>query len=168
MNNLLPLINLLKTIKPNIELGTREVYKTDIISEPPINFTKDVPVSTLDRKLFVWKNPPESLVSYLRDSGCSGPSGNWIYYPGDYQGWHTNSDVPGQRLYVAWASESYQSGMRFIVDNQEIYSPDKKGWNIRLFTPPVWHMVYSNCIRASVGFIIKSSNIPDVIQPIYV
>lgn len=151
------LIELIKSLSdPILEYGSREDDQSKIVNISPNH--DNVTVSTKDRKLSIWKNPPVELVQSCRDIGGRGPSGNWIYGPGDYQGWHTNSDVLGQRLYISWASEDKKSGMRFYVNDAIIDSPDNKGWNIRLFNPPVWHMVYSNCIRASIGFIFN----PDI------
>lgn len=135
----------------------------------PLPGKKDVCVSCEDRRLHLWKNAPKSIIQYAKHQlGGDGPSGCWIYTAGGYQGWHTNSDVPGQRLYVAWAEASGKSGMRFLVDGAVVESPDQAGWNVRLFTPPIWHSVYANCLRASVGFICRESTLPDTLTPMVV
>jgi hypothetical protein len=67
-------------------------------------------------------------------------------------GWHTNSNNPGRRLYASW-SETGESGMRWLdADNTIVDDQDKKGWNLRVFDTPRWHMVYANCWRYSVGW----------------
>jgi len=150
------LIDLLRLLPdPILQYGSREDDQSNITKIKPNHI--DVTVSTKDRKLSIWQNAPKELVDLCKNLGGKGPSGNWIYGPGDYQGWHTNSDVLGQRLYVSWASENKKSGMKFFVNDTIIDSPDNKGWNIRLFNPPVWHMVYSDCIRASIGFIFSNN-----------
>lgn len=159
------LIELVKSLPdPVLEYGSREDDQSKIVNISPNH--KDVTVSTQDRKLSIWRNPPVELVQSCRDIGGRGPSGIWIYGPGDYQGWHTNSNVPGQRLYISWASEDKKSGMKFFVNDTIIDSPDNKGWNIRLFNPPVWHMVYSDCLRASLGFIFNPYISEEILQPI--
>jgi hypothetical protein len=119
------------------------------------------------RRLSVWNDPPQEIVATMRSLGAN-ISGSFIYKPGDFQGWHTNGNVLGQRVYISWAEQSHMSGMRFYVDNQYIDSPDERGWNLRAFTPPVWHSVYARCMRASVGFrFCPSSPLgDDVFQPI--
>jgi hypothetical protein len=153
MNKLIELLKLLPD--PILEYGHREDNQSNIIKIKPNHI--DVTVSTKDRKLSIWQNASQELIDLCKNLGGKGPSGNWIYGPGDYQGWHTNSDVLGQRLYVSWASENKKSGMKFFVNDTIIDSPDNKGWNIRLFNPPIWHMVYSDCIRASIGFIFSNN-----------
>ena len=119
------------------------------------------------RRLSVWSDPPKEIIATMLSLG-SNISGSFIYKPGDFQGWHTNGNVLGQRVYLSWAEQSRVSGMRFYIDNQYIDSPDERGWNLRVFTPPVWHSVYANCIRASVGFRFSPSSpfSEDVLQPI--
>jgi len=159
------LIDLVKSLSdPILQYGSREDDQSKIVQIKPNHI--DVTVSTKDRKLSIWKNPPIELVELCRDIGGRGPSGIWIYNKGDYQGWHTNSDILGQRLYVSWASEDKKSGMKFFVNDTVVDSPDNQGWNIRLFNPPVWHMVYSNCIRASIGFIFNNDLDQESLQPI--
>jgi hypothetical protein len=159
------LINLLNSLPdPILEYGPREDDQSKIVNISPSH--NDVTVSTKDRKLSICKNAPTELIKLCRDIGGRGPSGNWIYGPGDYQGWHTNSDVLGQRLYVSWASEDKKSGMKFYINETIIDSPDNKGWNIRLFNPPVWHMVYSDCLRTSIGFIFNPDISEQSLQPI--
>jgi len=148
-------------ISPQLHISKREECRSGFAG---MSINRDTSVT--DRALWIWSSPPQDLVVSMREAGY-GVSGKWIYLPGDYQGWHTNADVPGQRIYLSWASESNKSGMKFLVDDQIIDSPDKEGWNIRVFTPPVWHSVYCDCIRASVGFITRDIDrfIADALQP---
>jgi hypothetical protein len=159
--------NLIKECDPlPLEYGPLEDDQSQSVVLPT---NEDITVSCQDRRLYVWKNPPRDIIDYVKNTlGGSGPSGNWIYQKGGYQGWHTNSNVLGQRLYVSWAEENAKSGMKFFIDNQVVDSPDYQGWNIRLFTPPVWHSVYADCLRVSLGFIFKESIDTDIILPVKV
>ena len=165
------LINLIKTLKtlnktPDIIYGALEDSQKEHVEIPQ---DKEIYVSCEDRRLYVWQNVPNEIIDFVKNTmGGTGPSGNWIYEAGGYQGWHTNGNVLGQRLYVSWAEKEAQSGMKFYIDQQIIDSPDYAGWNIRLFTPPVWHSVYSNCKRLSVGFIFKQPVDIDYLLPIKV
>ena len=77
---------------------------------------------------------------------------NAIWYPpGGWMDWHTNSNNPGKRLYIAW-SETGESGMRWFCDGSVVQDPDQPGWNVRIFDTPQWHMVYANCWRYSIGW----------------
>lgn len=77
---------------------------------------------------------------------------NSIWYPPDgFMDWHTNSNNPGKRLYVAW-SETGDSGMRWFRDGAVVDDPDQPGWNVRIFDTPQWHMVYAHCWRYSIGW----------------
>lgn len=129
-------------------------------------FHVDRNAANYDCAMFIWKSPPRLLEEHMEQFGYR-KSGCFLYLPSDYQGWHTNSNFPAQRVYFAWASESNKSGMKFWVDGQIIDSPDKEGWNRRSFTAPIWHCVYSDCIRASVGFMSRQKDIiGDSMQPI--
>jgi len=147
---------------PGLHIGRREECR-----EGFSGFAQERFHSCVDRALWLWNSPPQSLVVQMKSIDLS-MSGQWIYLPGDYQGWHTNGDIPGQRIYYSWASESNKSGMRFMVDGQIIESPDKQGWNRRAFTPPIWHSVYCDCIRASVGFINRTDigRFDDHLEPV--
>jgi hypothetical protein len=129
-------------------------------------FKVDRNTATNDRAMWHWKSPPEILSQHMEKFGYR-KSGCWLYMPGDYQGWHTNSEPAAQRVYYSWASENNKSGMKFKVNGQLIDSPDQEGWNRRSFTTPVWHCVYSNCIRASIGFMSRQKDIiEDSFQPV--
>jgi len=144
---------------PNLYIGEREENRGGFAGFESSTYT-----STNDRALWLWRSPPKNLAIHMISCGCK-ISGCWLYFPNDYQGWHTNGDILGQRIYFSWASESNKSGMRFYIDGKIIDSPDKEGWNRRIFTPPIWHSVYSNCIRASVGFLSTQNHYVDSLQP---
>ena len=150
---------------PTLKKGTRQECGDWCEAVPcqEVYQTKDV-----CRRLNIWANPPQILIDKMMSLGAAVVSGQFIYCSGDFQGWHTNGNVLGQRVYISWADQRHMSGMRFYIDNKYIDSPDQEGWNLRAFTPPVWHSVYANCARASVGFLFSQSS-PfgrDILQPI--
>ncbi len=86
-------------------------------------------------------------------------SGDFWYPPGGYMGWHTNSQVPGWRLYVTRTDTPDQSFFRYCdPENGEIQTSMDSEWNSRLFRisadEPFWHAVYSETNRFSFGFMI--------------
>jgi len=78
-------------------------------------------------------------------------TGAFLYPPGGGQGWHTNSNLAGTRVYAAW-SETGNSGMVFYENGRMRVEKDKPGWNVRAFVVPCWHAVWAECWRISVGF----------------
>ena len=78
------------------------------------------------------------------------PTAAVIYPPGGGMGWHTNSNQPGWRAYLAW-SETGDSGMGWLRDGQVVLDYDAPGWNVRLFQVPAWHCVFAHCWRCSIG-----------------
>ena len=86
-------------------------------------------------------------------------SGIFIYPPGGYCGWHTNSDTQGERIYISWCKEGEKSFFRYIdTDTDEMITKyEKQGWNINRFQiipqVPLWHCVYSDTVRFSIGFL---------------
>ena len=86
-------------------------------------------------------------------------SGRHIYPPGGHLGWHTNSNQPGKRIYITYVTESDKSFFRYIQDGEQVTSYDKEGWNMREFNigdPPLWHCVFTEVERLSVGFHLTS------------
>jgi hypothetical protein len=73
------------------------------------------------------------------------------YPPNGGMDWHTNSDNPGIRIYASW-SENGNSGMIWYKNNEIIFDQDRIGLNIRQFTTPCWHKVWSKCYRLSIGY----------------
>lgn len=82
----------------------------------------------------------------------------FFLYPkdGGYMGWHTNSDSPCTRVYITHVEEGEKSFFRYRLDGEYVTSWDKTGWNLRQFEvskeQPMWHCVYSEVPRMSVGF----------------
>jgi hypothetical protein len=88
------------------------------------------------------------------------PSGHFWYPAGAYMGWHTNSRVPGWRIYINYAEESGKSFFRYKHHlTGEIVTLWDEEWNMRVFrvtgTDPLWHCVYSNTNRFSLGYMVK-------------
>lgn len=62
-------------------------------------------------------------------------------------GWHTNSRVPGWRVYINYAEEAGKSFFRFCDPvTEDIVTLDDREWNIRVFRitseKPVWHTIW--------------------------
>ncbi|HWR72224.1 MAG TPA: hypothetical protein VN604_03560 [Nitrospirota bacterium] len=86
-------------------------------------------------------------------------SGHFWYPSGSYMGWHTNSGVPGWRVYINYAEEEGKSFFRYRDSmTSEITTLMDKEWNMRIFRitseNPLWHAVYSGTNRFSLGYII--------------
>ena len=100
-----------------------------------------------------------SVVKKLVNSQNVVASGNFIYPPTGYMGWHTNYKSQGKRLYITYASEDKKSFFRYRdPETGEIITDcDDKGITIRQFyvsrkPPYFWHCVGSDCIRISLGY----------------
>lgn len=88
------------------------------------------------------------------------PSGHFWYPAGSFMSWHTNSQVPGWRIYINYAEEKDKSFFRYQhPENKNIVTLTDKKWNIRIFritkSQPLWHCVYSNTNRFSLGYMVK-------------
>jgi hypothetical protein len=141
----------LKSIQWNNEtLETCFHSKLEYISLPPINVA--IPLM---------KFLEETVGKKIKE-----PSGNFLYQVGGYMGWHTNSNSPGIRAYVAYCS--HDSGSYFKYVDMSSGSPkiitdwDTFGWNVRIFDISddcdnyLWHCVDSpNAIRISFGYKFK-------------
>jgi len=84
-------------------------------------------------------------------------SGHLFYPPGGYMGWHTNSRVPGWRIYVTYAEEPGKSFFRYRDPGTgEVVTSWDDGWDLRAFSAerkrPFWHSVYSDTNRFSFGY----------------
>lgn len=82
-----------------------------------------------------------------------------LYYPvNGYMTWHTNSNFPGERIYLVF-SETGESYFKYLDSNSNevIKMKDNIGWSMnRFFIPTLpehfWHCVCSKTNRISVGF----------------
>ena len=98
-----------------------------------------------------------------------GSSGHFWYPPGSYMSWHTNSGVPGWRVYINYAEEEGKSFFRYRdPSTSKIVTLMDKEWNIRIFritsASPLWHAVYSNTNRFSLGYIIYKESLAERVK----
>lgn len=90
---------------------------------------------------------------YIKSSG-------FFVYPANhgFMSWHTNSNAPGKRIYIAYAEQDCKSFFRYydMHNKQMITSWDAQGINAREFQVDsqdlLWHCVYAECNRYSFGF----------------
>jgi hypothetical protein len=84
------------------------------------------------------------------------PTGHFHYPVTGYMSWHTNSNLPGKRVYVTVVDKVGHSGFKYLSNNQVLDCVDTTQITIREFEPSdinlFWHSVYSNCNRYSFGF----------------
>jgi hypothetical protein len=103
-----------------------------------------------------------SILNAVFDSGAPlsiSSSGHFWYPAGSYMGWHTNSRVPGWRVYINYAEEPGKSFFRYRDPlTKEIVTLQDKEWNLRVFRitseQPIWHTVYSDTNRFSFGYMV--------------
>ena len=94
---------------------------------------------------------------FLKSSIIS--SGNFLYPKNGYMGWHTNADTPYLRCYITY-SENGDSYFKYRdpITKEIITDKDNLGWTLRYFKISnkidelLWHCVYSNTTRISVGY----------------
>lgn len=122
-------------------------FDIDLTEPPPvdtINIAQDATYIDIDR------TTKTSIFSQLSLTDIK--LTNIIAYPPNGgMGWHTNGNDIGNRLYISWSSNG-DSGMCWYKQNKIVIDQDQKGWNIRHFSVPVWHKVWSKCYRLSFGF----------------
>lgn len=87
-------------------------------------------------------------------------SGQFWYPPGGYMGWHTNSGYPGWRMYLTVSEEPGRSFFRYRDPGSgEIVTSKDSELDFRLFRVSsetlLWHAVYSETNRFSIGYIIQ-------------
>jgi hypothetical protein len=143
---------------------TRE-FAESRVSEESLNEVINQNVATNDCSLFKFNNFSQqqldlrklvSLLSPVFPNNKVGISGRIWYPKNGYMGWHTNGDHPGYRMYASWSNEGGKSFFRYKENDKIITSYDKQGWNYRLFKVPIWHCVYSDTNRISLGFVITN------------
>tara|TARA_Y100000593_G_scaffold32428_1_gene63952 strand:- start:3427 stop:4101 length:675 start_codon:yes stop_codon:yes gene_type:complete len=101
---------------------------------------------------------------YLREDIIQ--SGNFLYKPGGYMGWHTNYKRPGLRVYIVYSLDGGSEFKYSVCGSNEIHTiVEKPGWNINIFRvdiPPsyIWHSVRNtDTWRASLGFRINDKHL---------
>jgi hypothetical protein len=92
-------------------------------------------------------------------------SGHFWYPPGGYMSWHTNTRTPGWRLYINYCEEPGKSFFRYRdPDRLVVVDSIDKQWNFRMFRiaqdKPLWHAIYSDTNRFSLGYRITLSGKP--------
>lgn len=120
-------------------------------------------VATLDCNLYKFNNISFDWLSGalvpslpIKTKGL-GLSGRIWYPPAGYMGWHTNDNNRGYKLYCTHCRESDKSFFRYRnpYTNEIVTSWDKAGWNFRIFRIQeelLWHCVYSETDRISIGY----------------
>lgn len=93
-------------------------------------------------------------------------SGHFWYPKGSWMGWHTNSRAPGWRIYINHAEEPGKSFFRYRDPSSgEVHTLVDREWNLRVFRVererPLWHCVYSDTNRFSLGYMIQDVSVLD-------
>jgi len=95
-------------------------------------------------------------------------SGHFWYPKDSFMAWHTNSQVPGWRIYINYVEEEGKSFFRYQRENKDIITLTDKRWNLRVFRitdeEPLWHCVYSNTNRFSLGYMLKIQDKPNLLS----
>ena len=84
-------------------------------------------------------------------------SGDFLYPPGGFMSWHTNSNTPGDRVYLTYVPQGGKSFFKYRdADGKIVTSYDQTGWTMRHFRTEkhdlLWHCVGSETYRLSIGF----------------
>ena len=149
---------------PN-QLSGREI-KDGELSEEYLNkrITEEVPnncrMSRFDEKYDFTDIQKNSEDIYQEQTGISdyllvSVAKTWYPSDGGYLGWHI--DNAGGRLYASWADGESFFRYRDPVTKEIVTSYDKPNqWTFRIFTfdveNPLWHCVYAEDARISVGY----------------
>lgn len=135
----------------NMPVKEKGKYLPSFINHKPqtdvINIAEDCKYIDVDYSIKnqIWNDVTNYSIHNICYQNCI------AYPPKGGMSWHTNGDEPGIRLYVS-LSENGDSGMVWYHNNRIIVDKDHAGINIRQFTAPCWHGVWSNCYRFSIGF----------------
>jgi len=139
-----------------------EDWETNLSAEALIAISSgDNEVSTKDNLIsFSHMRISDKMVHVIQKSFPENTiqvSGHFHYPNTGYMSWHTNADVPCQRLYITWAKEAGKSFFRYYENGEVITDYDDAGLTFRLFSitdkpPYLWHCVGSETDRLSFGF----------------
>lgn len=170
---------MIKKFSPNLEIIKDLSFLEEYYSNPPervntkegLQYTSE---SSLDALLGKPVNVCEvSRLSHISLSGSEKSSlyqtlsryypkcsillsGHFFYPENGYMSWHTNEDAPGLRLYLSYTEYEGESFFIYRDGGKIIKDPDLKGWTAREFEinskSPLWHSVYADKPRISVGF----------------
>lgn len=138
----------------------REEYISDLYILDKIEKNIDIPISEKNNLVKFSRNNNHKLIRFLMElypNSSIVPSGHFLYPPGGFMGWHTNSDFPSLRVYITYVKETNKSGFKYVNDNGNIITDlDDNTITIREFlidtATPFWHCVYSDTMRYSFGF----------------
>lgn len=130
-----------------INLQKNKCNNLSLISFPPMSITHPL-ITFLEEQTEKW------LIK---------PSGHFLYPKGGYMGWHTNGDMPGIRVYLAYSPIENGSYFKYVdrsTDTPTIVTDwDNKGWTVRVFEVShhpnhfLWHCVEApNAPRISFGY----------------
>lgn len=104
-----------------------------------------------------------AMAEAVTERGWFPPGTGWdlsghLWYPARTGlGWHTNTRVPGWRVYLTWTAAPRSSFFRYRdpVDGAIVTSRDT-GFDLRLFhvgdDVPFWHCVWAGAERHSFGY----------------
>jgi hypothetical protein len=130
--------------------------------------TTGLPGSVIDEDVNALRQEIDALVNrFVRETttGLAEPaaivSGHFWYPRGSFMGWHTNSRVPGWRMYLTYAEEPGRSYFRYRDPSTgKIVTSLDTGWDLRMFevepARAFWHSVYSGTNRFSFGYRLSS------------
>lgn len=161
------LMNPIKDFVKNLKFKLNQKYKPateEKVSEKRLEEILNSPTRVFEKNFITIKYPYraelEKTISSLfnKDATMTG-SGYW-YPKGGYIGWHTNETNIGWRLYISYCQDPGKSYFRYRdpITKDIITSPDPE-WGFRIFKitkqDPLWHCVYSDTNRYSIGLILK-------------
>jgi hypothetical protein len=112
-------------------------------------FTDGSTYCKLDSKLIELGNVCQTL-------GASENTNLLVYGSNSCMGWHTNSDLPGDRIYYTFTTGT--ALFRYLDSNGRIVDDwdNINAWTVRKFSvqqqKPLWHTIWTEKIRFSFGF----------------
>ena len=137
-------IELIHNLNDETYMDWADDFSFDMLFEKP-DFDTEI-----DRAIYVKRYKPFNNAKKVLGDKLT----NSIIYP-PYGGmsWHTNGPNESKRMYASW-SETGDSGMNWYDPEKDelIIDQDDQGWNIRVFTVPNWHCVWSKCYRLAIGY----------------
>jgi hypothetical protein len=150
-----------RTSREALEQAVADGDVSDIRVDPGLTncqvlHTGGLPGSVVDDRMVDLRHLVDGFVATLIGQPVA-VSGHFLYPPGGYMGWHTNSRVPGRRLYLSYVAEPGRSFFRYRdPDSSEVVTTWDNGLDLRVFdidrSRPLWHAVYSDTYRLSFGY----------------
>lgn len=86
-----------------------------------------------------------------------------VYHPNGIMDWHTNSNMPGRKVYISFTMGEAMFAYRHPITGAVIDDIDNIGWTAREFlipaNPPyLWHAVHTQKLRFTFGFWYQEDN----------